>query len=1185
MSFNPAPTPRRPSAAQGQHNSSTPAAASRFRSSLVTMHRASPMRSAQSSSRVTPALSGPAPVRDLFRTTTTPKPSRTTSFAPNIPASVTKAPASIRKLVTKGNSGGLAATASQELFKVNIPEPDPELTGEALAKAIPDNMKKRRGTVYADQYLAHKCPPEFDEAQRRQFFCILDLRRLKFAANEIFTAKDWQINVMNFAKEYEKSRGLIMLRYGLYEFKNVRPSEDIMKKWRKAHNLPDPAPQPEKSVPKTPLGATSTKRKAEEDLEPKDNTLQASTFNQNKRRNVEQEPTDDAPKFAPSPIKSKRKVDETDKAEESQCKAQKGTPSAARSKLEGIINSVQSGTSTPAGSPAKKPLFGASTNDGATPSAPLFGLPKAGDAPSSPFATKSNPFGASTNGIVGVTKLESTQFQPGRSLNGASAGSVLSSHKIGSAPAAKSNNIFGYLSESSANNSAAENADGETDSGSDSESQPDTGSQDAPPSYEPSAAASTGTATPPITGGQERSSLFGLGKPAPSSNPFASAFNKPPSEKPTDSAPKGGLFGRVSFGANGQPLRETASEEVPQSTEEAVEEKPTITPAKPPGDYTFNPTTTPISFSKGGSSIFGAKAADETAQESKEPEKAAPIPTSSLFGNPQPQPAASQLFGAKPSDQSASSQPAVQSLFGNSFEKTTEPEKQAESEKPAAAPTSLFGSQPSAASQQPAQPLFGNLNKSTEAGKAESAPITSFFGEPKKTPEPEKAEAAPASSFFGAPKPVSSPFSFGSTPASTTPFGEAAKPAEPEAPATQEPPKSFFGASQPSFGASTTNGSTTPANDQPKNLFGSQSLFGSSNAATGASSPAPAAASAPIFGGFKASTEPPPPASNVFGQSNASPGIFAANATNGASTTNFFGAASSPFPAANTGTPGKRRAEEDIHPSKKPMFGRSEADNSTGAQPSAPTFSFGSQSGADSQAEKKSMFSSVMGGGDSTPVGSPVPGRKILTPKRLQRHGSASQQSQPAMPSGSNMFGSPAPSPAPPAGSASFTFGAQNNAPSANQNATSFTFGQSDAGVNGSSAGNNAFTFGGGAAAPAGGSSFTFGAGGNGGSNPFAGTNGPSTQSFGGSATPTPSGSFNFQFGGQGPSTPAPAEQNKPMFGGGAAPAPTFSFTSATPDQSGSNAFASKPSAPSIFSGLQPSNGAPGASKEFWGRF
>lgn len=1161
------------------------------------------MRNAQSSSRVTPASSAPAPVRDLFRTTTTPKPSRTT-FAPNIPASVTKAPASIRKLVPKGNSGGMAATSSQELFKLKIPEPDAELTGEALAKALPDNLKNRRGTVYADQYLAHKCPPEFDEAQRRQFFCILDLRRLKFAANEIFLDKDWQINIMNFAKEYEKSRGLIMLRYGLYEFKNIKPSEEIMKKWRKAHNLPDPVPVPEKSAPKTPLGASSTKRKADDDVQPKDNALQASSiFNQNKRRNVEQEATDGPPKFAPSPLKSKRKADETDGDEEVLHKVQKGTPSAARSKLEGIINSVQSGTSTPAGSPAKRPAFGISTNSDAPP-APLFGFPKVGEAPSSPFATKSNPFGASVNGTTSSLKLESTQFQPGQTLNGASAGSVLSGHKIGTAPAAKSGNIFGYLSESSANNSAAENADGETDSDSDSVSQPDTGSQDAPPSYEPSAAASTGTATPPITGGQEGSSLFNLGKPAPSSNPFAGAFNKP-------SDTKGGLFGRVSFGANGQPLRETADEEASKALAAGGTDQ-TDTPAKPPGDYTFNASTTPISFGKGGNSIFGAKAAaaDDSTKESKEPVNAAPVTATSLFGNPQPQSSSTSLFGAKPSEQPAAFQPSTQSLFGSSLKKTTETEKAAEPEKPAA---SLFGTKPSTISQQSSQPLFGSVNKAPEAGKAETTAAQPLFGEPKKAPEaekadttatpnlfgtqkPEKAETAPTSSLFGtqksekpdavsapsifgAPAPVSSPFSFGATPAASSPFGGPSKPAEPVAPPAQEQPKNIFAASQPSFGApTTTNGDSAPANEQPKNLFGSQSLFGASNGAPSAAAPAP------MFGGFKPSVEPAQPASDMFGTSTSSANLFANNAANGTAPTNFFGAASpNPFPAANATPSGKRRAEDDIHPNKKTMFGKSEPDS---AQPvSAPTFSFGSQP-SDSQPERKSMFGGVTGG-DSTPAGSPVPGRRILTPKRLQRHGAAGQANQPAMSSGPNMFGSPAPNPAPPAGSSSFTFGAQNSAPSASQNATSsFTFGQPSTDANGS-AGNNGFNFGPGSSAPGGGS-FTFGAGGNGASNPFAGTSGPPTQSFGGSATPTPSGSFNFQFGGQAPSTPAAAEQNKPMFGGqtgGPAAAPTFSFTSATPEQGNSNVFAPKPAAPSIFSGLQPNNGAPGASKEFWGRF
>ncbi|KAI0134655.1 hypothetical protein BJ170DRAFT_210705 [Xylariales sp. AK1849] len=1215
MSFN--PTPRKPGAASVQHSSTTPAS-SRFRSSLVPMHRVSPARASQSSSKLATS-SGTA--RDLFRVTT-PKPTRVTQFAPNLPTSATKAPASIRKFAPKGTGAGMAATTSSELFKMRIPSPDPDLTGEALAKAVPDDLN-RKGTVYADQYLKDKCPREFDDDQRRQFYCILDLRRLKFAANEIFAKKDWKLNIINFAKEYEKSRSLIMLRYGLYEFKNVKPSEEVMKNWRKAHGLPAPEPKPEKAIDnttaQTPFGAsTSTsKRKADDDFQPKDNTLKASTVNQNKRRNLDQELTDDVPRFAPAPLKGKRKADEAEEPDENQRnKLQKATPSAARSRLEGIINNVQSGTSTPAGSPLKRPLFGASTSSAtAGPTTSLFGVPKSGEGQTSAFAMNSNPYGPPSNGVTNTSssKLQSSMFQPGQTLNGAGAGSILSGHKIGSTPAAKSTNIFGYLSESSANNSGAENGndDADTDSGSEHESEPETGSQDNVASLEASAAASAGTATPPIAGG---SSLFSFSKPASAtSNPFASAFNKPaekPAEEPAkesvNNAAKGGLFGRVSLGSDGQPLRGASIEPTPKAPSLAKEPAPepeteqTKTPAKPPGDYTFNPATTPINFSHGGSSIFGAKpsatpAQDDTAKESKESVKA-----------PAPSTSAASIFGSNPLAKSTTTEQPSQTLFG-------------------AKPSTQLDSTP----QQPSsKPLFGGFN---QAPKAERA-----------------AETPAASSFSNTQKPAStSAFSFG-TSAQNPASGETHKVKEPDTTAAaKEQPNNLFGSEL--FGTpNTTNGAlASAAEEKPKNAFGSQPTFsfGSSKPAATPSTPAATA----LFGNYnKPATESQQPAlggsQSIFGNNNTS------------SVANTFGApAANPFPASNSSMSAKRGfADENSQSSKKTVFGRSEAGDSSGSQQSsAPTFgadsametdnspkknsmfSDGTQSAMhmDNSTEKKSMFSGIAGGSGPT---SPVPGRRILTPKRMRGHtpqpaqnnappaqssfgGSAMFGSQNSdVPATNNVFGnnnnntsattpsfsfgSNAAAEMKPDSSSSFSFGAQNNGSGANQNAAPFSFGGSTPQTNGAGTGNSNFNFTGGSTTPSGGSfnfgagnqdsssnqgSFTFGAGGAGQSNPFGGSNGQANQSFGGnSATPTPSGSFNFQFGGQGPSTPnpAPPEQTKAMFGGqtnGSATAPSFNFTSATPPQNTPNAFAQKPAGSSMFSNLLQPGGGNGTSSPF----
>ncbi|KAI1485682.1 hypothetical protein F5X96DRAFT_690217 [Biscogniauxia mediterranea] len=439
----------------------------------------------------------------------------------------------------------MSSTASAELFKMRIPSPDPALTGEALAKEVPDDPN-RKGSVYADQFLAHKCPPGFDDLQRRQFFCILDLRRLKYAADEIFAKKDWKLNILNFAKEYEKSRGLIMLRYGLYEFKNVKPSEEVLKKWRAAHGLPDPEPQESTTSASSGQasrrnglsnGAGPTKRKAEDDLTPKDNALMASTANQNKRRNMEQEPT--APVLTgPAPFKkSKRKAEETDEPDENQpSKLQRPTASPATSKFESILNKAQNGLS----SPLKR-------------SAPI-----------------STPLGAQN-----------------------ASGSVLSGHEFGSTPTTTGGNIFSYLSESSANNSGNENGSADEDD-TDSESGPESEeNRDAAPSDGPSAVASAGTSTPPT---QIGSSLFPMNKASNTPNILGGLA------KPSDLASKGGLFGRVKMGANGQPLRATPDLDVKEddSTAEppAAESQQSKTPASKPGDYTFNPSTTPISFSQ-----------------------------------------------------------------------------------------------------------------------------------------------------------------------------------------------------------------------------------------------------------------------------------------------------------------------------------------------------------------------------------------------------------------------------------------------------------------------------------------------------------------------------------------------------------------------------------------------------------
>ncbi|KAI0205840.1 hypothetical protein F4808DRAFT_470787 [Astrocystis sublimbata] len=449
----------------------------------------------------------------------------------------------------------MSNTASTEPFQMRIPSPDPNLTGEILARQVPDDPT-RTGSIYADEFLAKKCPQQFDELQRRQFFCILDLRRLKYAADEIFAKKDWKLNILNFAKEYEKSRSLIMLRYGLYEFKSVKPSNEVLKKWRAAHGLPS---EPEEAngtstqKARTPGPAGATKRKAAEELTPKTNPLMASTSNRNKRRNLAQEEAEDAVLNGPAPFKkSKRKADEGDEMDENKpSKQQKSTPSTATSLFASIINKPRDGGTSPSKPTSQSPS--------------LFGLSKPKDSPSASFATKANPFQAADSSLLfGTPKLNNPSL---------SSGSVLADHKIGSAPATNTGNIFSYLSESSQN-------DDDDDHETDEEQEKDSEEQ------VPSGAISTNTSTPPLQNG---SSLFGTSKPSSTANIFGALT------KPADQVTKGGLFGRVQMGADGQPVRASPVPDEKQ-IDSANQTPATGTPAKKPGDYTFNPTTTPISF-------------------------------------------------------------------------------------------------------------------------------------------------------------------------------------------------------------------------------------------------------------------------------------------------------------------------------------------------------------------------------------------------------------------------------------------------------------------------------------------------------------------------------------------------------------------------------------------------------------
>lgn len=352
--------------------------------------------------------------RNIFRSTAAVDGPPASNFSPSLPNSTMKkvfAPGATpepsrvqREFTAQASPRGMAAKASaKELFPMRIASPPPELTGEALTQRIPKEWNSK-GSIYADQFLAHLCPPELDEEQRRQFFCILDLRRLKYAANEIFAKKDWKLNVINFAKEFEKSRSIILLRYGLYEFQNVKPSKDVLRRWRREHGLPEPEGEEDESTPSRPM--TSKKRKAAEDDSPD------ASATRGKRRATDDTAETEPSVHTPTMGKNKRKASES---EEQPTKMLKTTPSSAKSLFEKITNKATS--EKPAGEPA---------------------------AAAKPNLLASNKLGAGNN----LARAVFTNLKP-------------LPNQV--QPANNTNNIFGYLSDaSSAKNSGIE-ADAESD--------------------------------------------------------------------------------------------------------------------------------------------------------------------------------------------------------------------------------------------------------------------------------------------------------------------------------------------------------------------------------------------------------------------------------------------------------------------------------------------------------------------------------------------------------------------------------------------------------------------------------------------------------------------------------------------------------------------------------------------------
>ncbi len=885
------------------------------------------------------------------------------SFPPSTPGKPT------RGLTPDVNGRILANTTSAELFTMRIPSPPRHLTGEMLANEVPDDPN-RSGSVYADEFLAHYCPSDLDEHQRRQFFCILDLRRLKYAADEVFAKKDWKINILNFAKEYEKSRSLIMLRYGLYEFKTVRASEAVKKEWKQKHGIPDS--DDESELPKT---NGSSKRKAEEELTSSSNPLVTSVSSPNKRARAPE-----------SPVKNKRKADgEPDENHPAKLQKPVATPSATKSVFESIANNAQSTSTTPA-KPAGKSLFASSVGPKANGllGASVFGAAKSATVGANIFGHLSD--GSKGSGNEGAdeesetsSNAEDDESEPqdiSQSDEPAASGGV-STPQFAGANKPTTNGT------SSPSSDAGESSQGRSlfdriTKGSDGQpvrkpspdvnlfGQPAAKERSVSPVKDSAAAPANNTwntGTPikfagtaaPAFGSTAASSTNSFGAAAPKTAAAAAEPKAPASQnifgsqtkKADEAAPSAAINGATpnlfsSFGA-----------------------KPADAPAAKPAIFGGLDTSAPAAATPlfgSAASTFGQPKEKETVAAppsvsftfGSQPATSAPeAPKANLFGS-------SQLFGSQNKTETT---PAPQPQFGGLFGKTqtteTQPEKPATSLFSAGATTStnnLFGAAPTS-TEEPAAKKFAFGGDSKAGGSLfGSAASTPAAEEPKSLFGATSTSAAPAAetkSLFGsAPAPAAQPKSlFGA--AAPTPAQDA-KPlfgsAAPES-------KPLFGSaapeSKPLFGA---------AASEPKPLFGSAApapagLFANPPAA------APAAA-APIFSfGSQAPAAPQPavaqPTTSLFGAGGSSSFTFSAGGSDGTTINN-------PF---SKGSDGNYSAPSSFN------FG-SGGDTSSSAAPftfgggSTPSISFG---GAPDNSAPKTTTGSVFGfGGMSQPSGAPV---------------------------------------------------------------------------------------------------------------------------------------------------------------------------------------------------------------------
>ncbi|KAK3948218.1 hypothetical protein QBC32DRAFT_222470 [Pseudoneurospora amorphoporcata] len=970
-----------------------------------------------------------------------------------------------------------AVPVNTELFKMRIPEPPHHLTGEVLAKEVPDDPH-RAGSIYADEFLAHYCPPDLDEQQKKQFFCILDLRRLKYAADEIFTKKDWKINILNFAKEYEKSRSLIMLRYGLYEFKTVRASEEVKKEWRQKHGIAESEEEASASSNlKTPAGS---KRKAEEELSPIDGALKASTTAGNKRPRAS-EPA------SPSPIKQKPKrkastVGSPDEVQPAKLQKASGTPTKASSATKSFFESIVNNTPT---ATVKKAATGAAKAATTKP------------ALKSVFETAPKP-ASSGNIFSHLSDSKSSNDDDDADSDAETASNVgddedePEAQRGGSASTGVATPQFGLASQAAMNGGSSASSDAGGSFQGRSIFDRITRGPDGQPIRKPVSQdgksdlfSATLKEDRPLSTIQEQAS-----SPAPvnntwntqtpikfssgPSNPFGAATSKP--------AAPSNLFGAPAAKEADEPAlsKEATQDSEPKSlfgapskkADEPISEAPKAPAASP---FSFGGKT--VESSASTPSLFGTSA----------PSAPAPAATSSLFGSG----ASTPLFGqAKDKQESKETTPAP-SLFGA---------KPAESSTIEASKPLVFQS----------NTLFGSAPVASEPSKTQPA---NLFSKP--TTAETQATQAPASLLFGASasKPAT-PSLFGSAPAST---------------ADEPVAKKFaFGSTETKPAASTFSfGSTAPAPDAAKEattngvtpVTETKSIFG------GITTPAPATEVKSLFGGT-GSAAPATQTTSLFGNTSApateTKSVFGNATTPAPETKSLFGNTSTTAPAETKilfGNATTSSAPSD----SKPLFGAStsqpEASKPLFGIPSSQPEASKSLFGAPSSQPESSKPASLFGNNNLAPA--PVSASSSFTFGSTAAP--ATTEAAPVATS-SFTFGSASPAHTPQPGG-SFSFGvtpaSQPSQPEQNGNLfganTSFTF---------SAAGNDANAiknpFATGAAATPTSSSFAFGQTG-GTSAPFVfGQNSQNTPSitFGGSQDSTQqNGSSNmFAFGGQQPS-------------------------------------------------------------------